>query len=467
MTASVLPSRGAHVVLAGFGLTPFVAAVVSVGLWSRRRRSLGRLARRRLLGRMLVIFLLVPGVVLAPAIAQAGLVRLLSPSPAAAQTVIGIVTYTYDDNGNMIGRTHLGNTDTYTWDFENRLAAADLQIGTPAAVDFAYDADGLRTARTANGVTTTYLVDENRPLPQVLTETTGATVTTYTHGADLVSMTRTGTGTRFYLHDGQRSTRQLASAAGAVTDGYTYDAFGVELATTGSTPNVYRYGGEQLDPNVGFYYLRARWYAQAVGRFVSPDPATGSIYDPVSLHRYLYANADPVNNADPTGRFTLAFSMQTIAIYSILGGIAGAIAGALIAGPGQRLKGAAIGFVIGYIITFALLTLVSASIGAAQAAAAAAEVETAAAEAAVQVSSRVGAFEASTLGEVGFGQTVGSGLRTIALRFSTQAGREAFIRALRNEAAQTLVRTRNPVLQEGIRKLQVAIEELALHFGVI
>ena len=67
-----------------------------------------------------------------------------------------------------------------------------------------------------------------------------------------------------------------------MTDTYSYDAFGVLLASTGSTPNVYLYAGEQLDPNIGFYYLRARYYAQAQGRFISTDPEEGNIFDPRS-----------------------------------------------------------------------------------------------------------------------------------------------------------------------------------------
>jgi RHS repeat-associated protein len=86
-----------------------------------------------------------------------------------------------------------------------------------------------------------------------------------------------------------------------VTDTYTYDAFGVLLASTGATPNVYLYTGEQLDPNVGFYYLRARYYDAAIGRFITIDPRQGNIFEPVSLHRYLYGGANPVNNRDPSG----------------------------------------------------------------------------------------------------------------------------------------------------------------------
>ncbi|AOE49523.1 RHS repeat-associated core domain-containing protein [Kangiella sediminilitoris] len=61
--------------------------------------------------------------------------------------------------------------------------------------------------------------------------------------------------------------------------------------------------GEQYDPNLGFYYLRARYYNQNNGRFLSLDIYQGSRFEPQSLHKYLYTHADPVNNIDPTGKF--------------------------------------------------------------------------------------------------------------------------------------------------------------------
>jgi len=105
-----------------------------------------------------------------------------------------------------------------------------------------------------------------------------------------------------YGYDGFGTVRQLTNAAGAVTDTYEYDAFGNEINHTGATPNNYLYRGEQYDSDLGLYYLRARYYNPATGRFVGRDPAEGDQFDPASLHKYLYAQGDPVNWVDPTGR---------------------------------------------------------------------------------------------------------------------------------------------------------------------
>ena len=54
--------------------------------------------------------------------------------------------------------------------------------------------------------------------------------------------------------------------------------------------------GEQYDPDLSLYYLRARCYNPLTGRFLSVDSQAGE-----GQRRYEYAGADPVNGMDPTG----------------------------------------------------------------------------------------------------------------------------------------------------------------------
>ncbi len=259
--------------------------------------------------------------------------------------IAGTFVSTYDNNGNLKTRGNGASTDSYIYDGENRLISANVQTGTsPGLVAYTYDADGMRNSKATGGIVTTFLLDKNRDHAQVLVETTGSTVVTYAYGHDLISQTRSGIGTRFYQYDGQLSTRQLTDTIGTVTDTYNYDAFGVLLAAVGATPNLYLYTGQQLDPNVGFYYLRARYYAQAQGRFITTDPENGTIFDPASLHRYLYANGNPITFADPSGRFVqgLVAAVGTIAIAdALIGAFSSGVTFLIVKGVPTDLKSAA------------------------------------------------------------------------------------------------------------------------------
>ncbi len=212
----------------------------------------------------------------------------------------------YDQNKNV---TFTGGK-TFAYDSENHMMSMSAG-GT--SVTMVYDGDGNRVAKTvtSNGVPTTtyYLVDDLNPTgyPQVVEElsSTGTVERQYTYGLQRIDEEQTLNGTwtpSFYGYDGGGNVRQLTNAAGGVTDTYEYDAFGNALQTSGSTPNVYLYRGEQYDSDLGLYYLRARYYSPATGRFMSRDPEDGKLKDPASLHKYLYADGDPINGFDPTGR---------------------------------------------------------------------------------------------------------------------------------------------------------------------
>jgi RHS repeat-associated protein len=84
-----------------------------------------------------------------------------------------------------------------------------------------------------------------------------------------------------------------------------YDAFGMLINGTGNTPVNHLYAGEYFDEDLQMYYNRARYFNQATGRFFTLDSYPGNKTEPLSLHKYVYTNDNPVNGIDPSGKMTL------------------------------------------------------------------------------------------------------------------------------------------------------------------
>jgi RHS repeat-associated protein len=146
-------------------------------------------------------------------------------------------------------------------------------------------------------------------------------IASYVYTDDLIRQDRGGQK-RYFIYDGHGTTSQLIDPAEGITDTYVYDAFGIQTNNTGTTANHYLYTGEQYDPNIGLYYLRARYYHQETGRFMTRDPVSGNPFEPISLHKYLYANANPVMFKDPCGTTSLIEVMVVATIVTILASVA-------------------------------------------------------------------------------------------------------------------------------------------------
>jgi RHS repeat-associated protein len=269
------------------------------------------------------------------------LYRLKTETIAGTASANGAIGYNYDPVGNRLSRTSTvtavpaststfdandrlasdtydadGNTtasggNTFLYDFENHLTSQNA-----GAVSIVYDGDGNRVSKTVGGNTTKYLVDDRNltGYAQVVEELVAGTVQrSYTYGLHRISQSQAAT-TSFYGYDGHGNVRLLTDSTGSVTDRYDFDAFGITVGQSGATSNVYLYSGEQNDPNLNLYYLRARYLNQFAGRFWTMDSYEGDT--PPSFQKYSFAGADPVNNSDPSGDIALPDLVLTSVILN-------------------------------------------------------------------------------------------------------------------------------------------------------
>ena len=176
-----------------------------------------------------------------------------------------------------------------------------------STLTFTYDADGNRTSKTVNGVTTMYTYVDGR----ITHETNGTDTIHYRYDTNgtLLSMNLNGTE-YYYLYNGQRDVIGLYDASGNVVVEYTYDAWGKPLTTTGSlastvgAKNPYRYRGYRYDAETGLYALTTRYYNAQIGRFINADDAyilEDKDKEEFESNLFAYCVNNPVNRIDTLG----------------------------------------------------------------------------------------------------------------------------------------------------------------------
>ncbi|MGP3633505.1 RHS repeat-associated core domain-containing protein [Streptomyces sp. 24-1644] len=234
--------------------------------------------------------------------------------------VVGTATtnFTYDADGNVTK----DDRGTYVNDPVGRVKSAVLGANS---FTFVYDADGNRTITNKNGaLDRTSRWDVVNPLPQIATDTnsTGALLADYAYNPDGIaqSMTRT-TGDFYFRHDRQDSVNAVYDVTGKETYTYTYSAWGVptgKASVTNGQSSPFGYTGQTTDTSLtGRLNLRDRTYDPTNRRFTTPDPVPAGNDSP-NLSPYAYANNDPVNQSDPSGRCPLCVSAG---IGAVLGAV--------------------------------------------------------------------------------------------------------------------------------------------------
>ena len=202
-----------------------------------------------------------------------------------AVTDDGRYTYTYDANGNMIGRS---DGRVITWDYENRIKSiSDNGI-------FAYDQSGRRIKKSENGITTYYFFTTYEEEYQGGTKT--KSVKFYFAGDQRVAEYSSIEGLRYYHQDHLGSSVALTDITGTLVFRANYAPYGSDAYTQGSTSIKYKFTGQEKDGS-GLYYYGARYYDPELGRFISPDVNLDG------LNRYTYCHNNPVIYNDPTGEW--------------------------------------------------------------------------------------------------------------------------------------------------------------------
>jgi RHS repeat-associated protein len=214
-------------------------------------------------------------------------------------------SYAYDPAGNLHTTTSpAGGITTSTWDDENRRTRVVLPSGIRNT--FTYNGDGQRVVKQDSTGTMNFVWDGQA----YLMEYTDSDQTVYTQEpaqyGGVISQARASFSDfiwtpAYYLHDALGSTFELVDAVWNPTDLYLYKAFGETLAALGATRNPFRWVGSlgyYADLDLTDYYLRARSYRPAIGRFLSVDPIDFAAGD-ANLYRYVVNSASQF--VDPSG----------------------------------------------------------------------------------------------------------------------------------------------------------------------
>ena len=240
-------------------------------------------------------------------------------------TAIGGTSRTHDSNGNLTD----DGTQTYHYDYKNRLVEVRVSGSSTVVAKYKYDALGRRVEKhvVSGAVTTRYVLDGQDIVEEF--DGNNTWLARYFHEdridhpramdradiSDVDGDSNTAEILRFTYHQNALgSVSEISAPGGGVVEWVTYDVYGkaTVLNSAGTTQgssyvgNPLLFTGREFDAESGMYHYRARAYDPEAGRFLQRDPL--GYVDGLTL--YQYASSSPGSVTDPLGEHTVAGGNQ-------------------------------------------------------------------------------------------------------------------------------------------------------------
>ncbi len=225
------------------------------------------------------------------------LAQSFSYNPDNSLNKLGSITVINHNDGNI--QCMSTTSPQFSYD-----ARGNLQQAVPNGVTLNYSYDALgRRYKLDSGVTNfTYLYDSLNPVETAFDGLTQHP-TSYLAGLDLddffseIFWNGVSNVNESVRRDALGSTVAVTDSSGKVLDQTTYDPYGNTADSMPGQASAVEFTGRENDGN-SFYYMRGRYYAPSIARFISRDPAglAGGV------NMYTYAADSPTASPIRRGR---------------------------------------------------------------------------------------------------------------------------------------------------------------------
>ena len=148
------------------------------------------------------------------------------------------------------------------------------------------------------------------------------------------------TTVEYYHLDALGTVRSITNQSGILIEVRNYLPFGEEWNPS-PPQDPRKFTGKERDPETGYDYFGARYYASRTGRFTTTDPAftlAENLVDPQRWNRYVYVRNNPLRYTDPDGRCIDGCVVEGYAVY-VVGAAAVATTMWLVSPSGQQAVG--------------------------------------------------------------------------------------------------------------------------------